>query len=425
MIKKSKLPIYTFLAVFFAMVLVGVVAIPLILDVLQKNYYRLQADVNQRQAKSMAQFLMKRLEQGADEATVIQEFQASIAGSEMDLGYVCLVDQGDAEYLSHPMQTAIGMNVSLKNAFYDADFDGQDLIKWEDEIMNGQSGGGLLHYSDNPSEIVYFYDIPGVNWTISSHENAELIQSQMSTLKTYVVIGSVLFGLLLALPVSFAVRRVSRGYEKQIELEQEKSEQLLLNVLPPSIADRMKLEEHTIVDHYPDVSVLFCDIAGFTAMSAQTEPHKLVSLLNVIFSRFDAICDAHGVEKIKTIGDAYMAVGGVPQKDSRHAYHVAEAALRMMEEVHILDPKLNVRIGLHSGEVVAGVIGTTKFSYDLWGDTVNTASRLESHGALGRIHCSKAFKDQIDDEYVFEERGNIELKGKGVETTYFLVGVKN
>ncbi len=424
MIKKSKLPIYTFIAVFAAMVLVGSVVVPLLLDVIQTNYYRIQADINQRQAKSMAQFLTNRLDQGADEATVIEEFQASIAGTEMDLGYVCLVDQGDAQYISHPMATAVGMNVSLKNAFYDADFDGEDLIKWEQELKNGQSGGGLLHYSDNPTEIVYFYDIPGVDWTISSHENAELIQSQVSTLKSYVIWGGVLFGLLLALPVSFAVRRVSRGYENQIEQEQKKSEQLLLNVLPPSIAERMKKQEHTIVDHYPEVSVLFCDIAGFTAMSAQTEPHKLVSLLNVIFSRFDAICDAHGVEKIKTIGDAYMAVSGVPQKDSKHADHLAEVALRMMDELHALDPNLNVRIGLHSGEVVAGVIGTTKFSYDLWGDTVNTASRLESHGEVGRIHCSQAFKDHLQDSFEFEERGAIELKGKGTETTYFLLGRK-
>ncbi len=424
MINKSRLPIYTFLTVFLSMVVAGVVLVPFLMNILLENYYRIQADVNQRQAKSMAQFIQARLEHGTDQQTVLEEFQAAITGSQMDLGYVCIVDQTSADYLSHPMQSALGMSVAVKNAFFDKNYDGVDLIKWEEEIMAGQSGGGLLHYSETPTEIVYFYDIPGVNWTISSHENSQRIQAEVSKIKTYVTWGSIAFGLLLAFPISFAVRKVNRGYEKQIEEEQQNSEQLLLNVLPPSIAQRMKQNEHTIVDYFEEATVLFCDIAGFTELSSHTEPHKLVALLNVIFSNFDAICEKQGVEKIKTIGDAYMAVGGLPDKDPLHAQRIAKAALQMMQAVKAVDPDLNVRIGVHSGSVVAGVIGNSKFSYDLWGDTVNTASRLESHGQIGRIHCSAAFKEGLQDTFVFEDRGTIELKGKGPFQTFFLTGTK-
>ena len=279
-VSKSKLPIYTFIAVFLVIVAVGVFALPIFLNVLQTNYFRLQADVNYRQAKSMAQFIQNRLDQGTDKESVINEFQASISGTQFDKGYVCLVDQESTNYLCHPMTMALGMPVAVKQALYDKDFDGLDLVKWENELKQGKSGGGLLHYpNQTPTEIVYFHSIPEVNWTVSSHENSERIQAEFSKIKDYLTIGSVLFGLLLAFPISFAVRKVSGRHEKQIEQkniriseEQKKSEGLLLNILPPSIAERMKSGEKTIVDHFKEVSVLFCDIVNFTQLATGISP---------------------------------------------------------------------------------------------------------------------------------------------------------
>ena len=396
--------------------------VPVLLNTLQKNYYELQADVNFRQARSMAQFIRNRLEQGTDKVEVLQEFQAAISGTQVDKGYVCLVDQKSSDYLCHPMTAAVGMSVALKNALYDEDFDGKNMVKWEQEITAGRSGSGLLHYEESPTEIVYFYNIPEYDWTISSHENSELIQQEISDIKNILVLGSIVFGLVLAFPISIAVRKVSQRYEKQLELEQQKSDNLLLNILPPSVALRMKNNEKNIVDHYQAVSVMFCDIAGFTEISAQTPPADLVVLLNRTFSKFDQICQKYGVEKIKTIGDAYMAVCGVPSADSHHAQKIAQAAMDIMVEVKSIDPRLNIRIGLHTGEVVAGVIGTSKFSYDLWGDTVNTASRLESSGLIGGILCSQEFHNIVSNEFRFEEYGLVSLKGKGSIQCYLLKG---
>jgi len=251
-------------------------------------------------------------------------------------------------------------------------------------------------------------------------------------IKSYLTYGSAIFGLLLAFPISFAVRRVSRGYESRIEQqnlllekERKKSDDLLENILPPVIANRMKQNEEMIVDHYDGVSVLFCDIVNFTSLSAQTAPEDLVTLLNQIFSEFDRLSKAYGVEKIKTIGDAYMAVCGVPEPISDHAAPIAKMAMEMIAVVKKIDQGLNVRIGLHCGEVVAGVIGTRKFSYDLWGDTVNTAYLFESHGEKGKVHCSQAIYELLKDRFEFESRGEMEIKGKGRLHSYFLLCEKN
>ena len=422
MIERSKLFVYTFLAVFLSIVVVGAVVVPILFNTLERNYYGVQADVNSRQAKSMARFIRNRLEQGINQETVIREFQAAIVGTELDKGYVCLVDQVSSDYLCHPMTTAVGMSISLKQALYDHDFDGQNLIKWEEEIMAGKSGSGLLHYPENPSEIVYFHSIEEMNWTISSHENSERIEKEISDIKNTMIFGSIIFGLALAFPISVAVRRVSRRYEQQLEAEQHKSDKLLLNILPGTIASRMKNGEKNIVDHFSQVSLMFCDIAGFTKIAAQISPQELVKLLNKTFSHFEEICQKHQVEKIKTIGDEFLAVSGAPEKDPMHARRIAEAALEISKSVNAIDPGLSLRIGIHTGEVVAGVIGSSKFSYDLWGDTVNIASRLQSNGVVGGILCSKEFRDLLQDDYRFEFFGRLNLKGKGEVDCYLLYG---
>ncbi|MBD1829450.1 PAS domain S-box protein [Microcoleus vaginatus GB1-A2] len=216
--------------------------------------------------------------------------------------------------------------------------------------------------------------------------------------------------------------------EAALRLEQEKSDRLLLNVLPQAIADRLKQDQSIIADTFSEVTVLFADIVGFTKISSQISPPELVSLLNDIFSTFDRLAEKHGLEKIKTIGDAYMVVGGLPMPRSDHAEAIAQMALDMQQaitdfsDIHKQD--FSIRIGINSGPVVAGVIGIKKFIYDLWGDTVNTASRMESHGLPGCIHVTETTYQQLREKYLFENRGAIEVKGKGEMNTYFLTGIK-
>ncbi len=206
------------------------------------------------------------------------------------------------------------------------------------------------------------------------------------------------------------------------------NERLLLNVLPEAIAKRMKSGETMIAEYFENVTVLFADIVDFTQLAAKHSPEELVSLLNRIFSAFDIFSEQYNLEKIKTIGDAYMIVGGVPHPNPHHAESVANMALEMLETIHLLSKSLpspiDIRIGIHTGAVVAGVIGQKKFSYDLWGDTVNTASRMESHGEAGKIHVSETVQRALASTFSFEARGTMEIKGKGVMNTYFLTGLR-
>jgi class 3 adenylate cyclase len=211
-----------------------------------------------------------------------------------------------------------------------------------------------------------------------------------------------------------------------VEIEKEKSERLLLNILPGTIAGRLKAGEKTIANGHPIVSVMFADLCGFTALSRKTTPDDLVRMLNEIFTAFDNIVENHRVEKIKTIGDCYMMVGGLPNHRDDHAHVVADAAIEMVEALKRINEKngteLAMRIGIHSGPVVAGVIGKIKFTYDLWGDTVNVASRMESSGMPGRIHLSEQTRATLDSHFILEERGMVECKGLGQVKTFFLNG---
>jgi len=220
-----------------------------------------------------------------------------------------------------------------------------------------------------------------------------------------------------------------------LAFERERSERLLLSVLPAPIAERMKAGETTIAEHFPAVTVLFADVVGFTKLSANVNAQELVELLDALFTALDALAAKHGLEKIKTIGDAYMVVCGVPVPVQDHCERVARFAIEMhaaLDAVRmqwILDGKelgahqVRMRAGMHTGSAVAGVIGTSKFSYDLWGDTVNTASRMESHGEPGRIHASEEVFHTLNKHFAFEERGEIVIKGKGTMRTYYLTGI--
>ena len=211
-----------------------------------------------------------------------------------------------------------------------------------------------------------------------------------------------------------------------VEIEKEKSEHLLLNILPGTIAGRLKAGEKTIANGHQIVSVLFADLCGFTKLSRKTSPADLVSMLNEIFTTFDDIVKNHGVEKIKTIGDCYMLVGGLPNPRDDHAHAVADTALEMVQALERInknrDIDLAMRIGIHSGPVVAGVIGKIKFTYDIWGDTVNVASRMESSGLPGKIHISEQTMAELNSQFNLEERGMVECKGLGQVKTFFVNG---
>ena len=214
--------------------------------------------------------------------------------------------------------------------------------------------------------------------------------------------------------------------KEMLHIEQMKSEKLMLNILPKPIADRLKRGEKNIAGSYPEVTVLFSDLVGFTKMSAKKTAPELVKLLNDIFSRFDKRAELLGLEKIKTIGDAYMAVGGLPIPRSDHAEIVADMALGMYQDLADFNQanqqEIQMRIGIHSGPVVAGVIGFTKFSYDLWGNTVNTASRMESTSGNGRIQVSAITHELLKEHFVLEERELIKCKGLGPMLTSYVNG---
>jgi adenylate cyclase len=213
-------------------------------------------------------------------------------------------------------------------------------------------------------------------------------------------------------------------FARQRDRFQRQSDDLLHNILPDEIADRLKTDITMIADQFDEASVLFADVVDFTPMSADMSPTELVGLLNSLFSVFDAFVAELGIEKIKTAGDEYMVAAGVPKPRADHAQAAADLALRMRDHLaanRIAGHRIEMRIGIHSGPLVAGIIGTRKFSYDLWGDTVNTASRMESEGVIGSIQVSTATYELIRNEYVFTPRGTVTVKGKGDMETFILV----
>jgi PAS domain S-box-containing protein len=245
----------------------------------------------------------------------------------------------------------------------------------------------------------------------------EVHQADEDLLQTMAAIGS---------QVGQFIKR--KQAEEALLESQKQTESLLLNILPSPIAERLKQETSTIAENFAEVSVMFADIVGFTQLASSLSAIELVNLLNQIFSAFDRLSEKHGLEKIKTVGDAYMVVGGLPTRRADHAQAIADMALDMQTTIaqfrNTIGREFNIRIGINTGPVIAGVIGLKKFSYDLWGDTVNIASRMESHGLAGQIQVTAATYKRLRKRYLFKERGAIQVKGKGKMTTYLLIGRK-
>lgn len=217
-------------------------------------------------------------------------------------------------------------------------------------------------------------------------------------------------------------RLVIEEQSAALEVERSESERLLLNVLPEAVSKRLRQGENPIADDFPNVTVLFADIVGFTAMSSTMTADEVITMLSELFSTFDELVTERGLEKIKTIGDAYLAVGGLPDPLPDHANRVVDLALAMQACTSLLEhfPELSIRIGVHSGPVAGGVIGTQKFAYDVWGTTVNTAARLQSTGIPGRVHVSEETRALTREAFDYESRGAVELRGLGTMTTYLV-----
>lgn len=244
------------------------------------------------------------------------------------------------------------------------------------------------------------------------------VQTLLLTIAT-IVVSLEVFGI-----ISYFATQNTQAFQ-QVRAERNKSEGLLLNILPTEIAAILKNEQRTIADSYEGASILFADVVNFTPLSSQMSPIALVEMLNEVFSYFDTLVEKYGLEKIKTIGDCYMVASGVPRARPDHAEALVRMALEMQEYVskHTFgDQRLSFRIGINSGPVVAGVIGQKKFIYDLWGDAVNTASRMESHGVEGSIQITRSTQELIDGKFVCEPRGCVEVKGKGAMDVWHVIG---
>jgi|AGSF01.1.fsa_nt_gi Adenylate cyclase, family 3 (some proteins contain HAMP domain) len=290
----------------------------------------------------------------------------------------------------------------------------------------------FLSALDDASDKVKAFDVGAVDYITKPFQEKEVlarvanqltIQSQKQLLQEQTNQLEELVG---RLEDEIKERRLT---ETALRLAQNKSDNLLLNILPAAIVEALTKGENTNAERFESATVLFADIVNFTSLASRISPLELVKFLNQIFSKFDELTQKHGLEKIKTNGDAYMVAGGLPVPRPDHAEAIANMALDMQEAIADFQTDtgepLQIRIGINTGPVVAGVIGTKKFSYDLWGDTVNVASRMESQGLPGFIQVTTAVYDQLKNNYVFEERGSISVKGKGETIAYLLTGKKD
>lgn len=425
MIKRSNLYVLTFLGVFLSLVLAGAILSPLLLHFIRTTYLSMSADTHKHEAKIVAQIIYNLIHLGQPENAVVQAIQKSLENTEETRGYICLVDENTGTFLAHPIANLVGKSLQDFNANFLSNLPLSKPMGLTAAIKGKKVDfGGLLTMPNGTEEIVNSFLVPFTNIRVFSHENIKRLNHEIAKLQTASIIAFILIGFFVAFPASYAAYKVSRRYESVIEEEQAKSERLLLNILPQSIAKRLKAEETNIANRYEDVSVLFVDMVDFTPLAAQMSPEQLVEILSYIFSQFDAISIKHGLEKIKTMGDAYMVAGGIPEFKENHLTCSINAGLEMMafiQEEFSANIRLHVRIGLHAGPVVAGVIGTHKFTYDLWGETVNIAARLESTSLPSYIHCSEEVYNRMKNDFHFTPREKILLKGMGEVSTYFLV----
>ena len=420
--KKSNLYLYTFLGIFLSICLVGGVFAPWFLKEVRTIFVRININANRPEASLVANILSSLVQHGTSKKEVVEGLQAGLVKADLDTSYLCLVNDKSEVFVAHPLKYVVGKNATK----FVQNFTAHELRSPNSSLNHREQSlaqGAILKYASGDTEIVNSVLVPNTDYRLFLHENINKLNGDIHSLQIKILMGSILLGLLIAFPASYAALRVSRRYEKEIEAEHAKSDKLLLNILPFSIAERLKAGDEYIANHYDDVSVMFIDMVGFTPLSAKISPEELVDLLNKLFSKFDEIVLKHGLEKIKTIGDAYMVVGGLPEARDDHLKSCIDAGLEIITFIKQSYPEhigVQVRLGLHTGSVVAGVIGSYKFAYDLWGETVNIASRLESSGVAGMIHCSAAVHDRVKNDYSFRSHGQVKLKGVGEVSTYLL-----
>jgi class 3 adenylate cyclase len=356
--------------------------------------------------------------------------------------YLCDVTENNTQDLAKNSDDSDDANVLL--AFYESDQSTSKKLVPGMSCPFAEKNPGSYEFleSEEAQGVRHTIQVANQSWNLYLMLTEEYREIETKHWRSF---ATLMIGLLWTLiPVTYMVTSMSRTAQieklaqertqqaeqlqqafQQLEIEQKTSERLLLNVLPEPIAKRLKEKPEIIADSFASVTILFADIVGFTKVSTRISAPKLVELLNEIFSAFDELAIHHGLEKIKTIGDAYMVVGGLPVERPDHAAAIAEMALDMQEAIARIDIQHReafcMRIGIHTGPVVAGVIGTNKFIYDLWGDAVNLASRMESHGIPGCIQVSEATYNLLQDKYIFEKRGSIPVKGRGDMTTYLLL----
>lgn len=263
-----------------------------------------------------------------------------------------------------------------------------------------------------------------IGWNLFSEPLFVLPASTVRIFNTVITLDSMFISVYFA----YFFFTQNAEFKDMLATEREKSDRLLLSLFPDSIAGKLRNSNQSIADSFENVTILFADIVGFTQYASNMSPNELVAMLDEIFSEFDALADKYGVEKIKTIGDCYLAVGGLPIPDENHCQSIANMALeinQVIKEKYTLKYNLTLRIGIHTGHAVAGVIGNKKFVYDIWGDCVNIASRYEASGHPEKIHITQDVKDVLGDDYVYEDCGEIAIKGKGMMHSYFLLGRKD
>lgn len=430
---RKLLPIYTFAAILTVVVLIGLAVVPLAVRLVESRYLDLQGDINRRQAEAFARFVEFRLAQGISEDQILPELNGMLAHADADRGFSCVISQESKRFISHPIPAIVGRPVASLGVEFESKDGRGARIRMEDSVPDTGSREGILHLPDTQREVVFMQSIPGTRWTVATHENTARVDRELADIRWRMIGGFVVLGLVVAGPSAFAARRVSGRYEAMIEErnlrileEQAVSENLLRNILPDSIAAKLKSGPEVIAQHHDAVSVLFADLVGFTSLAGRITPEKLVRILNEIFSRFDDLAEAHGLEKIKTIGDSYMVCGNLPNPAPDHLARLADMAVAMIGEIQSVSQAqgfhLELRIGMDVGPIVAGVIGKRKFSYDLWGDVVNTASRMESSAKPGSIHVTPGVEAGLRGRFIFQPLPEQDIKGKGRMSTYRLVG---